>query len=326
MKNLQANNSRLTFSYSLLIALFALSVPTLADALVHPGGWHTQADLDLIRTKVAAGEEPWISGWNAIENTDADETYTATVSTLMTDRSGLSEDGHAAYVLAIKWVASGEQKYATAAINIIDDWVNTVEDFDVQGPTLTLSTAGGHMAQAAEIVAHGFNGAAGWSSSGIANAQTWFKEVVYPFTSTGPARSLNWGTSCVGGNMSMAIFCDDQTMFDDASDAYKYGFTDTVDGACGVTQYIINEDGQCYESGRDQVHTQGGIAHLLENAVCAWNQGVNLVSYSNYRLLAGVEYTAKYNLGYDVSWTSDIPNPAGLRVKRVGVSGRPSTI
>ena len=168
------------FRVSFLTAIFVLLISNSADALVHPGGWFKAADLSLIRAKVAAGEEPWISGWNAIKDIDADESYTATVSSLITDKSALSEQGHAAYVLAIKWVASGEQKYATAAINIIDAWVNTVEDFDVEGPTLTLSTAGGHMAQAAEILAHAFDGEAGWDSTSIAKAKIWFKKCGIP--------------------------------------------------------------------------------------------------------------------------------------------------
>ncbi len=311
MKYVPLKLGRMALKYSLLIAVFAGGMSASASALVHPGGWHTQADLALIRSKVAAGEEPWISGWNAIKNRDAGTDYTASVSTIMTARSGLSEDGHAAYVLAIKWVASGDQKYADAAINIIDAWVNTVEDFDVEGPTLTLSTAGGHMAQAAEILAHGFDGEAGWSKKSISKAKTWFEKVVYPYTSTGGMRSMNWGTSCVGGNMSMAVFCDSKAMFEAACDSYKYGYTDTDDGACGVTQYIINDAGQCYESGRDQIHTQGGIAHLFENAMCAWNQGVDLVSYADYRIVTATEYTAKYNLGYDVPWSTDVPNPTG---------------
>ncbi len=313
-KKLKMRICHITLKISFLVLVIVMLHSTSTHAqLVHPGGWHTQDDLTLIRTKVAAGEEPWISGWNAIKNTDANENYTANVAPLITGRNDLSDQGHAAYVLAIKWVASGEQKYATAAINIIDAWVNTVEDFDVEGPTLTLSTAGGHLAQAAEIIAHGFNGEAGWPSTSVAKARTWFKNVVYPWTSTGPSRSLNWGTSCVGGNMSMAIFCDDLKMFEDECDAYRYGYSNTDDGCCGVNQYIINSDGQCYESGRDQVHTQGGIAHLFENALCAWNQGVDLVSYSNYRIVAGMEYTSKYNLGNDVSWQSDIENPCNLR-------------
>lgn len=299
--------------FSLFITFFIAVVATSTAELVHPGGWHTQSDLTLIRTKVAAKEKPWIEGWDAIKDKNADEDYRGKVSSPMTDHDALSKQGHAAYVLAMKWVASGEKKYATTAINLIDTWVDTVEDFDVWGPTLTLSTAGGHMAQAAEILAHGFQGEAGWSAGSIAKAQKWFKEVVYPYTSTGDMRSMNWGTSCVGSNMSFAIFCDDQQMFEDACNAYRHGFKNTKDGACGVTQYLINKTGQCYESGRDQKHTQGGIAHLLENAMCAWNQGVDLVSYADYRIVAGVEYTAQYNLGYSVPWSTEVPNPAELK-------------
>ena len=110
----------------------------------------------------------------------------------------------------------------------------------------------------------------------------------------------------------MAVFCDDEKMFKDACNAYKRGFTDTDDGCAGVKHYIVNRSGQCYESGRDQIHTQGGIAHLVEAAFIAWNQGVDLVSHLNYRIVAGMEYTAKYNLGYEVPWSSNISNPCNV--------------
>ncbi len=289
-----------------------MSISSYAQ-LIHPGGWFKTDDLALIRTKVAAGEQPWISGWNAIKDINADTSYEPTVSPIITDREAFSRQGHAAYVLAIKWVATGDIAYANTVKKILDAWVNTVQDFDIEGPTLRLSVSASHMANAAEIIAWGFNGEAGWPASSISNARTWFRNVVYPYTSTGGARSLNWGTSCVAGNMSMAVFCDDMTMFNDAIDAYKFGFTDTNDGCAGVTQYIINDEGQCFESSRDQVHTQGGIAHLVEPALIAWNQGVDLVSYSNDRLVAGMEYTAKYNLGNNVPFTDDLPNPCNIR-------------
>lgn len=277
--------------------------------LVHPGGWLKQCELSTIREKVAAHEEPWYSAWLDIKNSDAGTDYTATVSPTITNHSDIQSQGHAAYVLAIKWVASGDQAYATAAINVIEAWANTVTVFDIKNSPLRQGIGSNKMANAAEILAWGFEGEAGWSPEGISTAQNWFKNVVYPYTSTGESRSMNWGTSCVAGNMSMAIFCDNYTMFDDACDAYRYGFTNTNDGCAGIEHYIINADGQCYESGRDQSHTQGGIAHLVEPALIAWNQGVDLVSFADYRLVAGIEYTAKYNLGNDVSWTSDIPNP-----------------
>lgn len=111
----------------------------------------------------------------------------------------------------------------------------------------------------------------------------------------------------------MAIFCDDIGMFEHQREAYLHGYKDTDDGCASVTDYIIYDSGQAFETGRDQAHVQGGIAHLTEAALCAWNQGVNLVSASNNRLLAGVEYHAKYNLGYDdLPFNTTIPNPCNI--------------
>ena len=175
----------------------------------------------------------------------------------------------------MKWVASGDQDYADAAIGIIDDWVDTVEDFDVYGPTLTVSTGAGAMAQAAEVLEHGFNGEAGWPASRANAAKKWFKEVIYDrWTNTGDQRSSNWGTSALGGNMSMSIFMDDKDEFEYQSNAYLNGYQDTDDGCASITDYVIYPSGQGFETGRDQAHVQGGIAHLTEAALSAWNQGV----------------------------------------------------
>jgi hypothetical protein len=99
----------------------------------------------------------------------------------------------------------------------------------------------------------------------------------------------------------MSVFLDNQTMFEQAINAYKHGFKSNT-GCAGVAQYI-DESGQNQESGRDQPHCQGGIAHLLETAVTAWNQNIkDLFSYSNHRLAVGFEYTAKYNSGHEVTY------------------------
>ena len=284
--------------------------------LVHPGGWHTQDDLTIIRTKVQAEEEPWITGWNAAKDEGPGKDYKATVSRVITGKSALSRQGHATYQLTMKWVATGDQAYADAAIAVIDQWVETVEAFDVWGPTLTLSTASGYMAQAAEVLAHGFDGEAGWDPDKVKAAQKWFRNKIYrPLTNTGAMRSANWGTSCVGGNMSIAVFCDSRKMVAEQVNAYKHGYRDTKDGCAGVAQYIFSPTGQAFESGRDQAHVQGGIAHLVEAALTAWNQGIDIVKYADYRLVAGVEYHAKYNVGHDdLPWTSKIYNPCDRRI------------
>ena len=297
---------------------FALLAPAAWShaQLVHPGGWHTQADLDAIRANVKAQAEPWITGWNAAKDQGPDTTYKADVSRVITARPALSRQGHATYLLAMKWVATGDQAYADTAIAVINEWVETVEALNIDSPTLTLSTSGGFMAQAAEVLAHGFDGQAGWEPAKIKAAQKWFKNKIYDtWTNAGNMRSANWGTSCVGGNMSMAVFCDNQEMLDEQVQAYKHGYIHTTDGCAGVAQYIFSPTGQAFESGRDQAHVQGGIGHLVEAALTAWNQGIDLVSYEDDRLVAGVEYHAKYNAGHDdVPWTSDIYNPCNVRL------------
>lgn len=60
--------------------------------------------------------------------------------------------------------------------------------------------------------------------------------------------------------------------------------------------------GQCQESGRGQGHTQMGLDFLACAAEIGWNQGVDLYGAFDNRLLKGFEYTAKFNLGLDLSY------------------------
>jgi hypothetical protein len=69
---------------------------------------------------------------------------------------------------------------------------------------------------------------------------------------------------------------------------------------------VINEAGQIQETGRDQAHTQLGIALLSDCCEMAWHQGLNLYAYADNRLLKGFEYTAQYNLGNNVPFTHEL--------------------
>ena len=92
--------------------------------------------------------------------------------------------------------------------------------------------------------------------------------------------------------MAIGVFCNDHAMFERALNYYENG---AGDGR--LTHYVINGTGQCQESGRDQQHTQLGLAHLGDCCEIAWHQGLDLYGYNDNLLLKGFEYTARYNLG-----------------------------
>ena len=146
---LRASSVRMGIFCTLMVSISV----SHAQNMLHPGGWHTQEDLTTIREKVGAREEPWISGWNAAQNERGPGVdFQANVQPFITDWRDLSSQGHDIYRLAMKWVATGDQRYADAGINAINAWVRTVDEFDVWGPTLTLSTSGGYFAQGAEML------------------------------------------------------------------------------------------------------------------------------------------------------------------------------
>jgi hypothetical protein len=117
--------------------------------------------------------------------------------------------------------------------------------------------------------------------------------------------------------MAIGVFCDDRELFDRAVDYYRNG---TGNGR--LTHYVINEAGQCQESGRDQGHTQLGLAALAEACEVAWSQGVDLYGEADNRLLKGFEYTARYNLGGDVPFVAHVDTTGKYRHKAISAKGR----
>jgi hypothetical protein len=61
----------------------------------------------------------------------------------------------------------------------------------------------------------------------------------------------------------------------------------------GAVRNYFNEFGQCQEM---------GLEYLANACETAWNQGVDLYGAHDNRLLKGFEYTAKFNLGFEVRY------------------------
>jgi hypothetical protein len=120
------------------------------------------------------------------------------------------------------------------------------------------------------------------------------------FEANSPYANGNWGHIVNRCRMAAAIFLEDKVLYQHAIDIYLHANDN------GSLPNYVGETGQCQETGRDQGHAQLGLGAMCEICEMAWEQGDDLWGALDNRLMKGMEYTAKYNLGYDVPferWT-----------------------
>ena len=126
--------------------------------------------------------------------------------------------------------------------------------------------------------------------------------VMEKFEADSPYANGNWGAIVNQCRMACAIFLEDKQLYQAAIDYYLHANDN------GSLPRYVSETGQCQETGRDQGHTQLGLAALAEVCEMAWEYGKKISPETDNdlwgaldnRLMKGFEYTAKYNLGYDV--------------------------
>jgi hypothetical protein len=120
------------------------------------------------------------------------------------------------------------------------------------------------------------------------------------FEANSPYANGNWGAIVNRFRMACALAMDDKAMYQAAIDYFLHANDN------GALPNYVSETGQCQETGRDQGHAQLGLGAMCEICEMAWEQGDDLWGALDNRLMKGIEYTAKYNLGYDVpfeTWT-----------------------
>lgn len=293
-----------------LLALLSLICHTAKAQYIHPGGLHTQADLDRMKTQVAAGAHPWIDDWNVlIADPLAQNTYTAAANPNMgVSRQRADQDAHAAYLNAIRWYISGDTSYADCAVRILNAWAAAVN----QVPTGTdipglIALPIEDFAIAAEVLRI----YPGWSASNISAFKSMFTNYLYPAVNdfltnhNGACISFywpSWDSPNLDALIAMGVFNDNTDWFNQGVNYFENG---GGSGAIDKAVFKVTGSlGQELEVGRDQEHAILGIGTYGYAAQIAWNQGVDLFSYSNNRLLAGAEYLAQYNLEKSVPYTT----------------------
>lgn len=298
--------------------------PVPPAAFVHPGLLHTHADLARMRQRVAAGQEPWKSGFERLRaHPQSSADWTLHGPRDVVTRSPLNSqgndqmvlDGNAAYQNALMWCVTGDDAHARKAVEILNAWSGMLRKMDGRDVQLSAGLNGFKFVNAAELMRYTY---AAWRPEDIARFERMLLDVVCP-----PIKAFagfangNWDAACIKTVLAVGVFCNDRALYDCAVAYCRNGA-----GNGRLTHYVINDSGQVQESGRDQQHTQLGLGALAEACEIAWNQGLDLYGESDSRLLKGFEYTARYNLGYDVPFVACVDTTGKYRHKKISAIGR----
>lgn len=271
---------------------------------VHPGILHTAADLDRMRAAVRAQRQPIAAGFERLRQHPLSSaayvphSFASEIGRNPNINFGeFDSDSDAAYQCALMAAITGESRYAAVARAIIAGWSASLERVSGADAVLMAGLGPFKFVNAAEILRH--SGAL--DRRGVENCAAMLRRAILPIIiDFAPFANGNWDTAAVKTMLAIAVFCDDQMLFERALLYYLHG-----DGDGRLTHYIY-ENGQCQESGRDQQHTQLGLAHMGDACQIAWNQGWDLYGAKENRLLRGFEYTAAYNVGEKVEFRPDV--------------------
>ncbi|MBN2037011.1 MAG: alginate lyase family protein [Chitinispirillaceae bacterium] len=323
-------------STALMIAMVGM---VHALTIVHPGILHTQADLDRLKAKVNAAAQPWKSGWDRlVASSFAQSSYTPNPQdTVCCGGNGcpngetfmpLARDCAAAYQNALRYRISGSIAHADKAVAILNAWASTLVVINGDSNAgLRAGLYGYQLAAAAELM----RGYSGWAAADFTRFKAMLLTKFYPISSDFLIRHngtcfdhywANWDLANMATVLAIGVLCDDTSKVYEAVTYFKSGVgTGQIDRLCNNLYPGTPILGQCQESGRDQGHATLCISLIGAFCQIAYNQGEDLFAYKDNKVLALCEYTAKYNLGYDVPWT-DYTNCENFAMTEISSSAR----
>lgn len=298
----------------LLAFMFLLMGVLHAQAqLVHPGILFNAAGLARLKTYANTERQPWAATYAKLLTYNdinyVQEPVYAIVNrefggATTTASRAMSAQSQRAYRCAILWVITGNITYANKAKTILNSWSGTLDSITGGAKKLCAAWYGFGFVNAAEILRYTNSG---WSQADILQAESMFRykfyEVIKDFQL---GWAGNWDTAITKTMMGIGVFINDSAIYTRGRNfLMSRPGNGNYPNATGTLYNYIYNTGQCFESGRDQEHTQMGIGGLAEACEIGYNQGTDLYGLYSNRLLLGTEYTAKYNLGYSVPYTTN---------------------
>lgn len=298
-----------------------LSFPCLvcASNFTHPGALNTQSDYQFIALKVKNNEQPWSDSFKLLRSNKHDSTdykpnpvpilYRGTApGHPIENYSRIFNDTAAAYALALDWRISGDKKRAVRAVDILTSWSDRLHSIDGTSDKYLASGIYGYQLA---VTAETLKGFPGFSPSKQKQVKKMlvsiFAQMNDEFLRTHNGNKIdhywaNWDLASIASLMAIGIFSDRRDLYNEARDYYLHG---RGNGAIQLAAWKTYSDSlvQWQESGRDQGHALLGIGLAGIISQLAWNQGDDLFSAYDNRLLGAARYVARYNTGKSVPFT-----------------------
>ena len=304
---------------------------TKGKVFKHPGITYTQGDFDRMKAMVAAGREPWKRCFEGLKSSrwaSPGVFARGRGAGLGSFNNTIGFDGRQAHDQALMYRLTGDEGYAVRARDLVNSSVNYRDVWATGTPALDNGKIF-LLVEAAEMI-RDFRD---WAEADREKFRKVLREVFYPVICNGDiARWGNQGLSAFKGALAIAIFLDDEKMYDRVWN-YLTGRAHRPDDApypsggawCPgwpadfspwlvsrrnrpahgnepdwgydeLLQYYIYRNGQCEESCRDQAHCMYGLMNYVGIAEMFWNQGDDLYGELDNRILKGLEWSLRYNM------------------------------
>ncbi len=274
-------------------------------AFVHPGGVVGQAEIDFVRAKIAAGEEPWMSALAKLRGLANGEGF----PTAPAGEADQKEHARQAYANALLWATIGDEAAARRAIAILNVWGKTFAGYvPAEGQNLLVAGwIGALLGPAAELLRDHPD----WKPADRERVKGMFTTAFAPALERMSEWNGNVDLTQIDALMNIAVFCEDERLFTlglqrlrRRNPAYYYLATDPVQSRAIAgdgddipafwSRPATWRDGLTQESCRDNGHhAQYGLASTLHAAEVAWQQGVDVYSEERERYVSAMELLAR---------------------------------
>ncbi|XRM40164.1 hypothetical protein ABZX51_003484 [Aspergillus tubingensis] len=272
----------------------------------HPGLWHSHDQLELMRTNVLNGVEPWASAYTRFAQDpysnasyEMQGPYPVISRGQISNYTSFHDDSRAAYQNAIMWYITRSQSHWNRSTTILDAWGSDLENIIGTDRSLLIGIEGSIFANAAEIM----RWEGGWVEQGATyKGGSGFSVQLYWLFARQSIiiGQANYGMASIMGLLNFAVYLDDVALYNYALYAYKN------DRCAGVPYNYLASTGQNSEAGRDQSHVQDALQWTALAARVVANQDYDLFSLEDNLIFTAAEYAGKYLMNqtvlYDASF------------------------